>query len=928
MNYKNRVNFQKLIANTLSGYKKIAQHQAEMIATDINLLRAFFGAEGFIKLACAFSGKTAASLLKEQRKHRYQAPDKAMAEAFGKYFLDTLSPHVHELHFDTETGGEKEETFSKSVVDAAGEFYPMAYATALNLIPKKIAKKINAEYSPTKYTLYSGVPLYKNDVGEVHLDKGSSITEGVEALAEKGVLKEIRKYERINDKILDKVNGYSELDEKNKSKSGLTVGGDQYVLSNGMVVEKTVAADLSQSDIKFDPDRIQEKIQDMLIDMISYYNIGDPLRLKKLIVDSAFGKDREKKFREKGHKEKIERITESQEYFVPRIDAETRDKKLEELRKEQNLPKNAPPSQIDGADMVAENRVDMEVIDILEDEGEFTMKLKEAEVTGKAKKKLYFNIYGINGIKEDRIFTMEVPEKIGALPIGETYNVKVNPIPKNSKKLILDFVDFKKNLEEDRYETTKERGLDSDEIKKLVTKMTADYLDQKIRNVKLGEMVKEFSGQIVINGKEVYEPGDLASAVLSKDKPEILEKKDKWEEAAIKYHEEAEEAEQEAEEETKSFWEGDVYENLSNYILSQGSTKISPLIKTIASSYPDNVTKLSGPAIVFSKPFIQWAMKIISDEIDVGAKKVTAERIWAPIIMNQISSSKAFETEEFQSILEDIVKLMHGNNWETKLKAESMNVKQRGGDPDAYIKEKANEYANEAKKFILSKVNAIAAEVKYSARFILNIKEKMFKLIKNKNPYIMELFKRTLRPDTYRTILDKVYDLEKKEEEEKEKKEEEKEKKEEAKVQKMKPIEEKLKAIEQGNLDEEAKSLVQAIIAQNDDALRKFGIKLTDKGKANLDRYKYTDKEGNPIPFENLKKKPKDLIKGYLKKYYKKKAEQAEQAEQQKKMASILADATVKVAADFYEEILSGLNNMNPTGHYMIRNLVMNKRGY
>lgn len=922
---------QVLVNNTINSFKKYAQDVSGVIAQDSRLLVSLFGVEDFVKLA--------SYCIQEDEKQQgfdIRLAKETTNSAFATLFLRAIKEQAHDQHFSIVDGDKEEgakDTFKKELIKAAEDFYPITYSTLLKLIPKRLAAILNSYFSPQKYTLYEGLPGFSKELGSVVLqldtekEKSKYIEEALDAFDDKGLLDKNDKFTPVlNKEDLQKINGYNELDDKKKEKIPTPRSGYLYVEGKGRAIRRTVSGDVNESDIRFSGKELESKIEDMVLKVLFYYMRKDPKRVNKLILDSVYGA--------KGKSQDLDKrkdVSESQEYFIPRIDAETREKKLKQLKKEQNLPENAKDFLVTDADKYAINKVDKEALQVLQEYQDFTIKPKYLdEGSGKdLKKRMDFYITDVPKIDKNRLFSIEVPEFIQGINLGKTYTVEVKPAGQSDKKIILDFVSFSEDRDKARLDITRERGLGEKEIRTLILRMATDYVDINFPKNKetAEELVQELSGQVTVNGVRVYDMESLAGAIAEKDVTEKIHRKDpEWEQKAIQKQQEIEQEEEEAEEETKSFWGDNVYEEISKWVLSQGASKSRPLIEKIASNFPNRIVGKGDVAtnILYTKPFVTWVLKTIGSVADVEEKGLEAKklRLWLPIVMKKLSSGEAFKDENMQELLEMI----------PIDKDLDLKDKRDMGTNLQDIQDYRDRQTAAAKKIILENLSGIKRQL--DKDFIKKIKLIVFDMIKKKDQYLLELMNKSFKRDVYKRILDELYGkqvaVEKAQEKEKkqylEKTKEVKEKKQETKSN----IEEKLKALKEGKGEEKLLELANAIISLDDEKLKTFGFKLSDEAKGmitNPKRMKTRDPQGNPIPYNNLSSTAKDYINKYVKRYLKTKEKNEKSKEQIKKMASIIDYQIEKSAFEIYSSMLEGLDKMSYAGGFPIRLVLQSKRG-
>jgi hypothetical protein len=863
MNLRDNVVPQRLVFNTLNKFKKYAQEVSDVIASDCRLLHNLFGAEGFIKLA-AYSGILKQSFrLGDKGKHP-GAPDE-LRKGFAEFFRRLLEEHTHSKHFQKGDGGVKEE-FSKEINEALNEFYPVTYSAFMKKLPREISYKVNQKFSPIEYKLYKGKTKDAKPVDSVILEK---------TIKGKGGQLSPTSYQDAVDALIDK----GSLEDGAKFSS---IGANAWAGPGGLILRASPAKAVSQNDIGFSSENLHEKMFDAVADMIQHYKNDEPVKFKNLILKAVFGKQDE--VDEKGNRV----LQVSEETFIPRIDKETKEKNLERLRKDQGLPKDTPADQIEGSDKYAVNRVDKDVIELLSDYEDFTIKAVGLEPGGGQDKRkiLEFTITDVDGIDPNRKFSMKVPASIGDIPLGKEYTMSPKPM-ESDRKMVLEFTDFKDQRGQSQYDTIKDRGMDPDEIRRLYRIMVDGYMADKVHNMPIEELIDEFSGNLVIGGKTIYDSNSLANVMEGKGVPTVPA------EEAVEEYEKKEKEQEEAEQKTLETWSpGGKYENLAQFILSQGAKKTG-LTKAIASNFPKVPQGRGIKGILQTRSFMTWLLNLIASEKTPATTGKGSP--WISVALNQLTTGKAFDDPIMEDVLDFAIASQHGPTWRNDLKKESL---QRGEDPSEYAQEKINEYVAEAKDMFKKSASSIQDYLQKVAK--KDLQEAVFEMVKNKNPYVMEMLERS----GYRTIVEEML---------------------EGKREAPAKAPAKAPKVEQEEVEEteDTKEIINAILSKDFDKIRSLGAKLTEKGQQRLESMTTTDKEGKPIPYSELSPRVKTQVDALVKSFLKTR----KKSDQTKKMASALLDSYSELSSNIYNTVLAGIASDNNQYSSFIRLVHQFKRG-
>jgi hypothetical protein len=833
-----------LVYKVASKYVKeaedIAIEAVSLLEQDRNLLQNILGEEGLIKLAEIQERE--GFRMPQEKAQFFKAPEH-LKKSFAQFIVMTLEkaadlPGHHFTHITDKNEGESDEDFEnrkllrEKVLESLNNFYELASNDLSKRLPKELAKKFNDAFANKRFNLFlspseaktsSAKPILSIDLQRHIIGEGGklvpvSVKDAVEAFGEQISRKPDLKY------LQDKFNGKPQQSD------------NLYSFPSGLTIRTTELPSITDSDIfikasgsKEGNKEFHDAMSAIMSDMLIHYMKEDSTALKNMILDSVLGEVKEKTRppRAKG-KEEPKTVSEREEKklelsenkFVPRIDKERRKEILELLKKKHGITDQK--TYIPESENYEVGMVDKVLVSYLNNEVKsFEWKLHSMEqgqrggTEDKFKPaRLEFIITDkLPGVRPDRIFNIDLPSYISDIEGGKTYTFEVTtPNKDNDKTTTLKFKEFASEEAEEEFKTIADKGLNPDEIKKLAQKMVVNY-SHEIASAPLSELIEKLSGTIFIGNEQVYEVGDLSSAMGEKEA--IIPR---GREEAVEEAKRREQEEEEGKEKVKEFVGGK--QELAHFLLSQGVRKPA-IVKIIANKFPIT-PKFMGQTIsplLKTRRMINWVLELISKDKTPPTTKGTDP--WMNVAVNELITGKAFTEKNAQDLLINIIKMF---KWEEEAKNEMNQLASTdpGFDRSAYMKKKRLEMVQKAKNYIQKNENEIYKY--YSERFKNDIRTILFSmLVKDKDKNLMTI----LDNAGYRDIVEEVA--------------------------KGEPIPEKPSEIDTKKPGPSTPSdsvIVDAILRRDFEKLRSMGLKVTDKTEALMKTMRTMDKDGKPLPKE------------------------------------------------------------------------------
>ncbi len=317
---------------------------------------------------------------------------------------------------------------------------------------------------------------------------------------------------------------------------------------------------VSPSEIKLNPEAINELITDMLLFVHS-----NPMEFRKLLAKS-FKKDAQ--------------LAES--LFRPKMDDETYAEKKDQAKKEKE------PFTL------KRDSIDETVVNELKDRDSVKWSWKGIDEN----KNLTFTMPELYGGRE---FKIPLPEGIQNIREGDyTFDIK----RAGKKGIVVEFVEQKKDLGEDVLENVRKTGLGKDQLKNLINQMIIRYRDGELEKKSTSDFIEDLSGIVSIKGDEIGSAEELNDIVREPDNKQKGTKKD------LKVFEKKEQAEgvvEEAKKEMIDRW-GPV---IGEFILKMDKEEGANLSKAIAAKFPEKPAwKKGGRGEGYAMPGFEQALAI------------------------------------------------------------------------------------------------------------------------------------------------------------------------------------------------------------------------------------------------------------------------------------------------------------------------------
>jgi len=836
----------RVASQYLKGADKIASEVVSMYLQDYNLLQNLLGEEGMIKLA---EMEHESFRMPQDKQQFFKAPEN-LKKGFADLIVMTLEKagiHGHHFtHVSDKEENESDEAFEDrkrlkaKVVESLNNFYEIVSNDLSKRLPKVLAKKFNDTFANKRYELFQSpseakspksnpllsVDLQRNVIGKSGKLAPVDVRDAVEIFQSRIELNPRLSY------LSDKFSGKPQQSENN----------NMYTFPSGLSIRTRELPTVTDSDIfikasgsREGNEQFHDAMTALVGDMITHYIKEDNTGLKNMILDTVLGEVKETKRPTKGKgdtktlSEREERKLELGDVkFIPRIDPKRREEILENLRKEQGITNLK--EYVAGSEDYEVGMVDTELVSFMNRmviSFDWKMHHIEPGQKGGAEDKyksarLEFTIEESGdefpGVRPDRIFNVNLPSYVSGIEGGKKYTFEVNK--SDSRKVCsLKFREFSQEEAESEFETIADKGLNPDELKKLAQKMAVKYADV-IKAVPLEELIEKLSGTIFVGNKQVYEIGDLSSAMSEKES--IIPR---GREEAVEEAKRREEEEEEGEEQVKEFAGG--MPELTQFLLNQGVRK-PIIVKKISDKFPI-VPKLKGQAItplLRTRKMVHWALDLISQSKTPPSTKGTDP--WMSIAVNDLVTGKAFKNnKDAEDLLINIIKMF---GWE---KAAKKELEERVGydprfDRSAFMKQKSLEILERAKQVVRKNENEI--HIFYTTKFKDEIRSVILSMLtKDKDKNLMEI----LDNSGYRKIVEEVIHGEPISDKP-------------AEIDSKKPIAPSPKA--PAPVSEDA--IIDAILRRDFEKLRSMGLKVTDKTEALIKTMKTMGKDGNPLPKE------------------------------------------------------------------------------
>jgi len=894
----------KVASRYMKEADEIASEVVSLATQDYNLLHNLLGDEGLIKLA---EMERDSFRMPQDKPQFFKAPE-ALKKSFAQFIVMTLEkaaglPGHHFTHVTDKEEGESDEDFESrkllrsKVVESLENFYELVSNDLSKRLPKELAKKFNDAFANKRFELFLSPGDAKSPKSKpvLSIDLQRHIVGGGGKLVPVDVRDAVEAFQEKIDRNPDLKYLQSKLSGKPQQADNL------YTFPSGLSIRTKELPTVTDSDIFIKASGSREGNKEfhdamsaIMEDMLIHYMREDSTGLKNMILDTVLGEVKEKTRPPKGKGEpktlserEEKKLELSEVKFVPRIDPVRKKEIIEGLRKELGI--TDPKAYVPESEYYDVGMVDKELVTYINnDVRSFEWKMYNMEpgqkggTEDKSKpSRLEFTITDdLPGVRPDRIFKIDLPSYVSDIEGGKKYTFDVNP-SESEKASSLKFKEFASEEAESEFETIADKGLNPDEIKKLAQKMAVNY-SHTIASAPLSELIEKLSGTIFVGNEQVYEIGDLSSAMSEKEA--IVPR---GREEAVEEAERREQEEEEGKEQVKEFAGGK--QELAQFLLNQGVRK-PVIVKMISNKFP-LVPKLHGQAItplLKTRRMINWALELIAQSKTPPSTKGTDP--WMSIAVNELVTGNAFKNRDAQDLLINIIKMF---KWEEETKAVLDQVVKRkpSFNRAAFMKQKRLEMVDAAKKYIKKNEHVISDY--YTGKQKPSFKDEirnvvLSMLVKDKDKNLMEI----LDNAGYRKVLEEVLQGEPVSEKP-------------AEIDSKKPAAPAPKAPAAVSDD----AIVDAILKRDFEKLRSMGLKVTDKTEALIKTMKTMDKDGKPLPKEQWTTALTKFVERALIQAKKRteKGEKAEMGEKIKQLKEKMEKKAFEYGRVIYASLMDGI---------------------